>query len=136
MRYNCHFIFVMYTSAQLVEISGRNNRTLASRFYHLATGWNHLPSSSEYTISRHSLYICSLALCRFALRLIHSHNGATGVFWPKCRVVYFRFGANMTDPSSKIDIRRLKVGDSLIQLSVGFYIVLLPGLVFLVLSRS
>ena len=42
----------------------------------------------------------------------------------------------MTDPSSKIDIRRLKVGDSLIQLSVGFYIVLLPGLVFLVLSRS
>ena len=31
-------------SAQLVESSGRNNRTLASRFYHLATGWNHLPS--------------------------------------------------------------------------------------------
>ena len=50
MRYNCHFVFVtVHFRSTGIEISGRNNRTLASRFYHLATGWNHLPSSSEYT---------------------------------------------------------------------------------------
>ena len=49
-----------------------------------------------------------LQLIRFALRFIHSLSGATGVFWPDCRFVYFRFEAKMTDASSKIDIRRLK----------------------------
>ena len=32
-------------------------------------------------------------LRRFALAYIHSHSGATGVFWLICRGVYFRFGA-------------------------------------------
>ena len=69
---------------------------------------------------------------RFALRFIHSHSGAIGVFWLKCRVVYFRYGAKMTDASSKIDVRRLKVGDLLIKIfNCG-----LLGLVFLVLGRS
>ena len=57
-----------------------------------------------------------LQLRRFALRVIHSRNGATGVFWVKRRFVYFRLGAKMTDASSKIDVRRLKVGDLLIQI--------------------
>ena len=55
---------------------------------------------------------------RFAQWFIHSQNGAIGVFWPKCRIVYFRFGAKMTDASSKIDVPRLKEGDLLIRILV------------------
>ena len=68
----------------------------------------------------------------FALRFINSHSSGTGVFRLKSRIVYFRFGANMTDASSKIDVRRLKVRDILIIISVHCA---LPGLVFLVLNR-
>ena len=50
-------------------------------------------------------------LRRFALQLIHSHSGATGVFCLIGRGVYFRFGAKkkMTDARSKFEFRRLKV---------------------------
>ena len=37
----------------------------------------------------------AIQLGRFALRFIHSHNGATGVFWLKCFVGHFRFEAEM-----------------------------------------
>ena len=46
-------------------------------------------------------------LRRFAVLSVHSQSGATAVFWLECSVVYFRFGAKMTDGSSKIDVRRL-----------------------------
>ena len=74
-----------------------------------------------------------IRLRRFALQFIVSHNSATGVFWPKCHVVYFRFEAKMTDANSNIDVRRLKVGDLLIKIFVHCA---LRGLVFLVLGRS
>ena len=54
----------------------------------------------------------------FALQFIHSHSGATGVFWLKCHAVYFKFGDKITDASSKINIRRLEVGDLLIKVFV------------------
>ena len=46
------------------------------------------------------------------------HSVATDVFWLKSRLVCFRFGAKMTEASSKIDVRRLKVGELLIQILV------------------
>ena len=54
----------------------------------------------------------------FALRFIHSNSGATGVFLPICCVVYLLYicGANLTDASSKIDVRRPKVGDLLLKI--------------------
>ena len=36
----------------------------------------------------------------FILWFIHSHSGATGIVLPICRVLYFWFGAKMTDASS------------------------------------
>ena len=75
----------------------------------------------------------SVPLRRSALPFIQSHSSATGVFWLNCRVVYFRFGAEMTDASSKMDVRRLKVGYLLIQILVHCALV---GLVFFVRSRS
>ena len=53
-------------------------------------------------------------LRHFALRLILSHI----VFLPICRVVYFRCGVKLTYSGSKIDVRRLKVEDLLIQILV------------------
>ena len=78
-----------------------------------------------------TLHQCELR--RFALWFIHSHSGATGVFWPNCRVAYFRLRAKMTDASSKINVRRLKEGDLLIEIVVHCALL---GLVFLVLGRS
>ena len=52
---------------------------------------------------------CVRTIGPFCLRFIHSHSGATGVFLPFCRVVYFRCGAKLTDASSKIDVRRLEM---------------------------
>ena len=69
---------------------------------------------------------------RFAQRFIHSHSGTTGVFWLKCRVVYIRFGANVTDASSKIDVGSLEVGE--LFLIISEHCVLL-GLVLLVIGR-
>ena len=60
----------------------------------------------------------SFQLRRFALRFIHSRSGATGVCLPICLVVYFRCGVKLTGTSSKIDVRRLKVGDLLIKILV------------------
>ena len=39
------------------------------------------------------------------------------VFWQKCSIVNFRLGAKVTDASSRIDVRRLKVGDLLENIS-------------------
>ena len=58
---------------------------------------------------------------------VHSHRGATGIFLPICHVVYFRCGAKLTDPSSKIDVRRLNVGDLLIQICVHCLVFLVLG---------
>ena len=55
-------------------------------------------------------------MTRLALRFIQSHSGATLVFWSKCRVVYFRCGAKITDVSSKIDVRRPKLGGLLVEM--------------------
>ena len=55
-------------------------------------------------------------LRRFALRFFHSHSGVTGVFCVICRTVYFRCAANLIAASSKICVRRLKVGDLLIKI--------------------
>ena len=84
-------------------------------------------------IASEPLYIALPQLRRFALKFIHSHSGATGVFWLNCRFVYFRLGANITDASSKVDVPRLKVGDLLIQILVHCPLFIL---VFLVLGRS
>ena len=51
----------------------------------------------------------------------------------KCHIVYFRFGAKVTHPGSKIDVCRLKVGDLLKVILVHCALL---GLVFLVLGRS
>ena len=48
-------------------------------------------------------------LRHFALWFMHSHSGASGVFWLNCRIVYFWCGAKMTDASSEIDVHRLRV---------------------------
>ena len=56
------------------------------------------------------VYTTRSDLRRFALWYIYSFSGATGVFWLKCRFLYLRFGAKMTDASSKIDVHRLRVG--------------------------
>ena len=57
-----------------------------------------------------------LKLRRFArLRFIHSHSDAISFVLPICRVVYFRCEAGA---SSKIDVRRLKVGELLIKIFV------------------
>ena len=77
------------------------------------------------------MYTTRSDLRRFALWYIYSFSGATGVFWLKCRFLYLRFGAKMTDASSKIDVHRLKVGDILIKILVHCALL---GLVFLVLS--
>ena len=74
-----------------------------------------------------------LKLSRFALRSFHSHSGATGVFWLICRTVYFRCAANLIAASSKIGVRRLKVGDLLIKILVHCALLCLA---FLVLGRS
>ena len=52
----------------------------------------HLSSIISLFISYHHNVIAH-QLRRFALAFIHSHSGATGVFWLICRGVYFRFGA-------------------------------------------
>ena len=62
-----------------------------------------------------STYVGHVKLRRFALRIFHSHSGATGVFCLICRTVYFRYAANLITANSKIGVRRLKVGDLLIQ---------------------
>ena len=64
---------------------------------------------------------------------IKAYSGATRIFRPKHQLVYFRFGAKMTDASSKIDVRRLKVGDLLIQM---FVLCASLDLVFIVPGRS
>ena len=69
----------------------------------------------------------------FCSSVYPSHSSATGVFWLNCRVVYFRFGAEMTYASSKMYVRRLKVGYLLIQILVHCALVCL---VFFVRSRS
>ena len=46
-------------------------------------------------------------LRRFALRFIHSHSGATGVFLQICRFVYFRCAASQSDRREQQD-RRLR----------------------------
>ena len=55
MRYNCHFIFVTVHFRSAGRNQWYNNRTPASRFYHLATAMvgTTCPLGSEYTISRH-----------------------------------------------------------------------------------
>ena len=75
----------------------------------------------------------SLQLRHFALRFIHSHSGATGVFRLKCHFAYFQFAVKMADAISKIEVCRLKVGDLIIKILVHFTLL---GLVFLVLGRS
>ena len=71
-----------------------------------------LGNSSYRARASTNLRVLRSELRRFALRFTHSHSGATGVLWSKCRFVYFRFGAKMTGASSKIDVRRLKVEDT------------------------
>ena len=39
--------------------------------------------------------------------------------WPICRIVYFRYEANLTDASSKNDVRRTKVENVLLKIVVG-----------------
>ena len=41
---------------------------------------------------------------------VHPFGLSTGIFGLKCRIVYFQCGVKMTGASSKIDVRRLKVG--------------------------
>ena len=76
---------------------------------------------------------------RFLVTCKHSKFGEVvsvllnGLF---IRIAYkFRFGAKMTDASSKINVSRLKVGDLLIRILVGLHSAFL-GLVFHVLGRS
>ena len=98
---------------------------------------DHMSATLKYTVicfdslSSHRAY-WHHQLRRFAPLFIHSPSGATGVSWLMCRVVCFRVGAKMTDASSKIDIRRQKVWDLLIQIFVHCALL---GLVFLVLGR-
>ena len=70
---------------------------------------------------------------RSALRFFHSHCGATGVFCIICRTVYFRCAANLIAASGKICVRRLKVGDLLVNILLHCALLYLA---FLVLGRS
>ena len=90
-------------------------------------------------ISDHSLaavlfrHLAINLLRRSALRFFHSHSGATGIFCLICRTVYFRCAANLIAASGKICVRRLKVGDLLIQILLHCALLCLA---FLVLGRS
>ena len=79
----------------------------------------------------HILLTCQLR--RSALRFFHSHSGATGVFCLICQTVYFRCAANLIAASGKICVRRLRVGDLLIKISLHCALLCLA---FLVLGRS
>ena len=84
-------------------------------------------------IRSNKIYLHTNQLRRFALRFFHSHSGATGVFCLICRTVYFRCAANLISASSKISVRRLKVGDLLIKILVHCALLCLA---FLVPGRS
>ena len=73
--------------------------------------------------------IILLRYISISISFISSRIAATGVLWLNCRVVFLRFGAKMTDLSGKIDVRRLIVGDLLIQILLHYALL---GLVFLV----
>ena len=69
----------------------------------------------------------------FSLRFIHSHSGATGVFWLQCRIVYFRLGESKVHPAAAHINHILSIGDVFIIISVNCA---LQSLVYLVLGRS
>ena len=79
------------------------------------------------------LYATVMQLRRSTLRFFHSHSSATGVFCLICRTVYFRCAPNLIAASGEICIRRLKVGDLLIQIVLHCALLCLA---FLVLGRS
>ena len=68
-------------------------------------------------------------LIRFALPFIHLHSGATGVFWPNCRVVYFQ------DDRREWQDRRSQAERWDLLMKISAHCSLLC-LVFLVLGRS
>ena len=73
-------------------------------------------------------YLCCMVssqLRRFALRFIHSHSGATDVFWLQCRFVYFRMEPRW---QTRV-VRSMFAGWILVHCAI-------LGLVFLVLGRS
>ena len=75
--------------------------------------------------------LCQLR--RFNLGVIQSRRAGHWRFLAKVSGCVLPLGANMTDVSSKIDVRRLKVGDLLTNVLVNCALL---GLVFLVLGRD